>query len=214
MPRSLTCPALVVDLDGVLRHFDPAAPALAESRAALPAGVLHSFAFAPVLLEPALRGEVTDQEWRYCVAQELAALFGEAAAADAVTEWAAQRGDIDPEVLALVHRAAQAVPAVLFTNATTRLESDLTAAGLDGEFAAVVSSARTGAAKPDPAAFEAAERAVVGVAAGRTGPIVYVDDDAANVRAARSRGWRAWRFTDAARMRAFLERQRLLDSLS
>lgn len=214
MPRPLTCPALVVDLDGVLRHFDPAATALAESRAALPAGVLQSFAFAPVLLEPALTGAVTDQEWRYRVAQELAALFGEAAAADAVTDWAAQRGAIDAEVADLVNRAGHAVPVVLFTNATTRLEADLTAAGLDGEFAAVVSSARTGAVKPDAAAFKAAERAVAEVADGRAGPIVYVDDDAANVRAARARGWRAWRFTDAARMRAFLQRQRLLDPVS
>lgn len=214
MPRPPTCPALVVDLDGVLRRFDPAATALAESRAALPPGVLHSFAFAPALLEPALTGAVTDQEWRYRTAQELAALFGEAAAADAVTEWAAERGAIDAEVAALVHRARNTVPVVLFTNATTRLEADLTAAGLDAEFAAVVSSARTGAVKPDSAAFEAAEQAVAGVAGGRTGPIVYIDDDAANVGAARSRGWRAWRFTDAARMRNFLERQRLLASVS
>ena len=210
MPRPPTCPALVVDLDGVLRRFDPAATALAERRAALPAGVLDSFAFAPLLLEPALTGAATDSQWRYRVAQELAGLFGDGAAADAVTEWAAQRGEIDPEVLGLVRRVARAVPVVLFTNATTRLEADLSAAGLDDEFAAVVSSARVGAVKPAAAAFEAAEAAVARVAAGRTGPIVYIDDSTANVTAARARGWRAWRFTDAARMRAFLLRQRLI----
>jgi putative hydrolase of the HAD superfamily len=183
--RPPTCPALVIDLDGVLRSFDPAVTALIEDRAGLPAGVIGSFAFHPQLLDPAITGAMADELWRYRVAEELAGLFGDGAAADAVTEWAAYRGEIDPDVLGLVRRVT--VPVVLLTNATTRLEADLSAAGLDGEFAAVVSSARTGVVK-----------------------IVYIDDDAGHIRAARARGWRVWRFTGADRMRAFLDRQHLL----
>lgn len=207
MPESQNCCALVVDLDGVLRRFDPAAGIRLERRLGLPAGIVTSFAHAAQLLEPALTGAISDATWRYRVAEELAALFGDAPAAEAVTAWAAERGEIDAAVLGLV--SAVSVPVVLFTDATTRLESDLAAAGLDGAFAAVVSSARTGVTKPDPAAFAAAEQAVARV--GRSsGPIAYVDDSAANVAAARARGWRAWRFTDVPRMRGFLDRHRLL----
>jgi putative hydrolase of the HAD superfamily len=206
--RPPTCPALVIDLDGVLRSFDPAVTALIEDRAGLPAGVIGSFAFHPQLLDPAITGAMADELWRYRVAEELAGLFGDGAAADAVTEWAAYRGEIDPDVLGLVRRVT--VPVVLLTNATTRLEADLSAAGLDGEFAAVVSSARTGVVKPDERAFAAAEQVVTRISPDRTGPIVYIDDDAGHIRAARARGWRVWRFTGADRMRAFLDRQHLL----
>ena len=138
-------------------------------------------------------------------------MFGDDTAAAAITEWAALRGEIDAAVLALVVGVSRHTPTVLFTNATTRLESDLTAAGLDGAFTAVVSSARTGFVKPDRRAYAAAEQALEPDRdPHRDGRIGYVDDDPANVAAARERGWDAWLFTGVADLRAWLAERGLV----
>lgn len=59
----------------------------------------------------------------------------------------------------------------------------------------VFSSGRIGAAKPDPGFFAEIER-WAGLAPGR---ILLVDDVAANVAAARARGWQGFHFTPATR---------------
>lgn len=206
--------ALVIGLDGVIRRFDPAADAGVEARFDLPAGAINRAVHSPGLLRAAVTGKITDQQWRDGVARALAGSVGSEAATAAVAAWSADRGRIDPEVMGLARRVAVFTPVVLFTNATNRLEGDLQAAGLTGEFAAVVSSARIGAAVPSAAAFAAAELAVAAaVTAGLgvgAGPVVYVDDDFHHITAARRHGWEASQFTDAAGLRGLLDAHGLL----
>ena len=65
--------ALLIDLDGVVRVFDPAVAAAAERRHDLPDGELCGVAFAWGRLRPAIAGECTHEEWLDSIVTELAA---------------------------------------------------------------------------------------------------------------------------------------------
>ncbi|MGW7365885.1 hypothetical protein ACWGI8_21200 [Streptomyces sp. NPDC054841] len=62
--------AVLCDVDGVLRHW-PAADTLEQAHG-LPVGALAGAAFAPARLQPAITGEITDEQWRSAVAADLA----------------------------------------------------------------------------------------------------------------------------------------------
>ena len=205
-----TVAALVIDLDGVIRRSDRGATAAVEAEFGLPAGAIGRSAHAPQLRRSVVTGAITDATWRRRVQADLAGLVGEQTAVAAVAEWTAQRGAVDTAVMGLVRRVAFCTPVVLFTNATSRLDGDLAAAGLTGEFAAVVSSARTGVSIPSSAAFAAAEQAVARVAEHRAEPIVYVDDNPSHVTAARRRGWTARTFSGATDLRRLLDAHGLI----
>jgi putative hydrolase of the HAD superfamily len=184
---------LVMDLDVVIRHWDEGYLAEAEEALGLPAGALGAVAFAPERLEPAMRGDVSFEEWSASVGEAVAAAHG--VAADTVAKaFAEARWDIDDAVLAVVDRVRQRVPVALLSNASSRLVEDLQRAGLADRFDAVIGSADIGRCKPDPEAFAAAADRL-GVAPERC---LMVDDLAENVEGARAAGMQAVRFTGLA----------------
>lgn len=185
----MTACALLIDFDGVIRHF----PRLSElERAAgLPDGAVHAAAFAPERVGAAVRGTVSDDQWRAQVALDLAQRFPGARADEAVRGWSESAGELDSAVLALVAQARRHVRVVLVTNATTRLGSDLARLGLTQAFDAVVSSAEVGTAKPDAGIFHAA----LARAQAEAGHALFVDDALRNVAAARALGIDSLHFT-------------------
>jgi putative hydrolase of the HAD superfamily len=190
---------LLLDLDGVLRRWPPV-DAAAEDAAGLPRGCLHAAAFDPAVLEPAVTGRITDEEWRRSVGDVLAAEYGAAAADRALEVWSATPGELDADVLAILDDLRPDVRVVLATNATTRLRHDLARLGLADRFAAIASSAEIGAAKPASAFFDAA-LALVGAEPAQA---LYVDDTAANIEAADALGIDALLFSDPAVLRDWL----------
>lgn len=195
--------ALLVDLDGVLRHFDPAIGADIERRYGLPEGVLVGTALRWPLLRPAVTGRITHEQWLDAVADELAGVGAAggtgtgAAAGDpeaarkAVAEWAAHRGTVDTDALAFVREVRAAGRRVgLATNSTDALEVDLAGLGLVGEVDVVINSAVVGVPKPAKEYFAQACLAV------GTPPaqVLYVDDTDRHVRGARVAGLSAYRW--------------------
>jgi putative hydrolase of the HAD superfamily len=182
--------ALLIDLDGVLRLWDPAVPAAVEEKYGLAPGVLLSTAMAWELYRPAVAGEITDEQWMGLVASRLPLSADEAAAA--VAEWQTHRGYVDDEVLAFVREVrAAGLPIGLATNATDRLRGDLAALGLDGEFDAVLSSWELKVHKPAPEFFERACEAL-GL---EPHWVMYIDDDDRAIRGARASGLPALRWS-------------------
>jgi putative hydrolase of the HAD superfamily len=180
--------ALLVDMDGVLRRWDPAVPAAIESEYGLPAGALLDTAMAWHRLRPAITGEITDAEWVSDVASYLEA-------PSAVAKWQEYRGEVDQDVLAFVREVrALGVPVGLAANATDRLDADLDLLGLTGSFDVVVNSSVVGAHKPAREFFAAACTAL------RTPPdrVLLIDDSDRSVRGARVAGLLAYRWTDPA----------------
>jgi len=192
--------AVVVDLDGVLRRWDPAVLAGAEAAFGLPAGALGAVAFAPALLSAAVTGRISDAAWREQVVEQLAGRFGRAAAVGAVARWSASAGEVDPEVLAVVRGLRVRCRVGLLSNATTRLRGDLARSGLAGEVDEVFGTAELGVAKPDPAVFRVV-CAGLGVEPGRCG---FVDDTAGHVAAAGAVGLVGHRYVPPAGLVGFL----------
>ena len=180
--------ALLCDVDGVVRRWDTGAVAALERKHGVPEGTVLAIAFKDELLRPALTGEVSDDEWRRNVAVELLPTYGVEVAADLVAGWSESVGAVDEDVLAvLAELRAGGVRVGLVSNATTRLESDLDALGLADGVDAVVSSARLGTTKPEPALYFAAAQ-LVGTDVERC---LFVDDTAVNVEVARAVGMQA-----------------------
>ncbi|RZU49787.1 putative hydrolase of the HAD superfamily [Krasilnikovia cinnamomea] len=182
--------ALLIDLDGVLRRWDPAVPAAVEQKYGLSSGALMSTAFTWDLLRPAVAGELTDAEWMSLVADRLPLSAQDARAA--VAEWQTHRGTVDPEVLAFVREArAAGRPVGIATNATDRLRDDLAALGLADEVDLVVSSWELRIHKPAPEYFARAA-AAVGL---EPQWILFVDDDDRTIRGARAAKLLAYRWS-------------------
>jgi putative hydrolase of the HAD superfamily len=190
---------LVVDLDGVIRHWDPAHIPAVEERLGLPSGSLGPVAFAEDRLDRAMDGRLPFEAWCAEIGDELAS--GHGADAGAVAEaWAEAGWDIDLEMVDLVAEVRRVVPVALLSNASTRLAADLERSGLGDAFDAVVGSADLRAAKPSRAAFAAAAGAI-GVPLERC---LFVDDTVGHVEAARALGMRAAVFEGADALRDLL----------
>lgn len=142
------------------------------------------------------RSRVTAEQWlalgtgRADLVEVLAAAMQDRDLAGRLVEYGmASETHIDPVVLADVQRLrAKGMRVYLATNQESRraayLMDDL---GLAGRVDGILHSAALGARKPDSAFFAAATRA----ANAALQDIVFIDDNAGNVDAARRFGWRA-----------------------
>ncbi|MGO1001185.1 HAD family hydrolase [Lysobacter sp. CA196] len=191
---------LLLDFDGVLRQWPDCDDAI-EIAHGLPVGSLRRIAFVPALLDQALAGRITDEQWREQVAERLRATYPGSAAEAAVGQWSQPCGQLDTEVMALLDACRPDLRLVLVSNATTRLARDLQTLGLSERFDAVVNSSELGMIKPEPEIFRAAF-ARAGVEARQA---LFVDDDADNVAAAVELGAHGLRYRDCAGLRSWLE---------
>lgn len=174
--------ALLIDLDGVIRHWPPDDPEF-EVQFGVSLAEIKKTAFSKSLLIPAITGQVTDEEWRERIALQLAG-EGFELAENAVRAWSQGSGEVDLEMLERVQSLRQKLKVVLVTNATTRLERDLASLGLSESFDLVINSSRVGFAKPNPEVFNAALKS----AGAEVEEALFVDDTLANVKAAQALG--------------------------
>jgi putative hydrolase of the HAD superfamily len=182
--------ALLIDLDGVLRRWDPAPMIAVELEYGLKPAALLETAMSWDIYRPAMTGELTDAEWMGLVAQRLP-LEPDAAAA-AVADWQRHRGEVDQDALAFIRGVrAAGRPVGLATNATDRLRGDLDALGLTAEFDVIISSAEQRVHKPAPEYFQRACE-LIGMPPGQ---ILFVDDDDRVIRGARAAGLYGYRWT-------------------
>lgn len=187
--------AMLVDLDGVVRRWDPAVAAGVEKKYDLPPGALTDTAFDWPRLRAVVTGAADHDAWLAEIADVLAERIGAEQARAAVSEWQAYRGEVDVDVVAFVREVrAAGLPVGLVANGTDRLDGDLATIGLTGEFDVVVNSAVLGVHKPAPEFFARACEAV-GVPAEW---VLFVDDDDRAVRGARAARLPAYRWTGPA----------------
>lgn len=183
--ETLPFDAVLCDFDGVVHVWDPDGMNALDRAWGLAEGTLAGVAFESELLLAAVTGQLSDEQWRLRIADDLAPVCGSAGRArDLVAAWNTLTGQVDPDVMDVLAQVRRTVPVVLVSNATTRLESYLAEVGLSEAFDAVVNTSRVGVAKPDPRVFELAARRV-GVEAGRC---LFVDDTVGHVVAAREAG--------------------------
>ncbi len=174
--------ALLIDLDGVIRHWPQDDPSFVD-RFGVSLAEIKRTAFSESLLLPAITGQVTDEEWRESIALHLEG-EGFERAKEAVSTWSAAAGVVDHKILERMQSLRHKLKVVLVTNATTRLDMDLAALGLSESFDSVINSSRVGFAKPSQEIFQAALNCV----GARAKEALFVDDTLANVTAAQALG--------------------------
>jgi putative hydrolase of the HAD superfamily len=185
--------ALLMDFDGVLRHWDPSVTDTVERKYALPTGALLAKAMEWSRVQPAITGQISHAEWMADVVRALGESTGDPEKARAaVEEWESYRGAVDPEVLGFIREMrGRGVRVALATNATDMLDADLAALNLVDEVDVVVNSSVVRVHKPTKEYFHEACRAV------RALPkqVLFVDDSDRSVRGARAAGLSAHRWT-------------------
>ena len=183
---------VLTDLDGVIRRWPDSLLDSVEDTYGLARGSLARAAFDKTVLSDAITGRVTDSEWRKRVVGRLASQTDPATAAAAVAAWSSSPGVVDTAALRVLQTARSVAALGLVTNATTRLDDDLSRLGLDDAFDCIVNSSDIGCAKPSRCFFEhAAQRC----GCDRT-EVIFVDDRAENVDAAIEFGYRGHRYRD------------------
>jgi putative hydrolase of the HAD superfamily len=138
---------VLLDLDGVVRHYDPAHVIAVEQRHGLDQGTLIEAGFLPHVLEPVITGKTTRAAW---VAQ-ICDLVGNPTA---VQEWLSERGQIDWDLMEIVDELRrQGTTVAVLTNGTDTTSAEVKRFGIADRFDAVFNSAEIGFAKPDGRAF-------------------------------------------------------------
>ena len=175
---------ILFDLDGVIRHFDPAVLARIEIDFGIEEGLLPTEAFQGPRFEAVIRGDMTRSTW----VEEVGIAAGSTAAAH---KWLANRGTLDPTMTAIIAdlRNAGQRTAIL-TNGTDTINDVLRDLGIDDLVERTFCSAFIGNAKPEAAAFIHVCEAM----SVHPTSVIFFDDTELNVEGARQLGITAYFF--------------------
>lgn len=172
-------------------------------RLGLDIGTLFSWAFSQEFLSPAITGIISHEEWSERVKAKLTHLYGEAIANQLITAWQAASWEINTDFLRDLKQLTSTFKLVLVTNATSRLDSDLSKAGLESTFDAVVNSSKIHVAKPELKFFGKA----LSIAGSQATHSIFIDDSRDNINAARSIGIDSIHHKNTGETLAFIQRQ-------
>ncbi len=187
------------DFDGVLRNWDYDMYGI-EEKFGIPLDAVREAAFAKDSVDPAIRGEITDERWRSNVSKLLSIRFPDKDATGATKFWNSRIGELVPEVHSLVEECKSSVKVALFTNATTKLNHDLEALGILDLFDYVVNASEIGSIKPEPEIYLQALK----IAGIESHEAFFTDDKDAHIEPAISLGWTGHVFENASGLRAAL----------
>ncbi|GAA0437302.1 HAD family hydrolase [Leifsonia naganoensis] len=185
---------VLFDLDGVIRHFDPAHAVDIEERHGLAAGTLESIAFAKPLIDDVTTGRISRAEWLCQVGDTV----GSAAA---VAEWGRQPTVVDETVLELSDELRSlGLRTAVLTNGTDTIRAEIAAMGIGDLFDAFFNSAEIGFVKPDVRAF----RHVLDALAVGAEDVFFTDDSASKLEGADSLSIRTHLFAGVDDLRGHL----------
>lgn len=187
------------DFDGVLRHWDPGIYGI-EEKFGIPLEAVQQAMFSKDSVDPAVLGEITDEQWRLNVASTLSGLYPDHDAKGVVKHWSSFTGELVPEVLSIIKECKKVAKVALFSNATSRLDQDLEALGIADLFDCVVNASEVGAKKPEPEIYHHA----VKLAGVQPKESFFVDDREHMVATAVQLGWTAYLFGNADGLRSAL----------
>lgn len=192
--------AVVFDLDGVVRHFDPDHVRAIERGHGIADGAIEAFAFAQPHIEAVTTGRISRSAWVEMIARHI----GSAAAA---AEWGSQPSQVNPNILQLAAELREAgVVTAILTNGTDNIPAEVAELGLVSHFDPIFNSAAIGCIKPDKRVF----LHVLDQLGLEAHEVFFTDDSERNVQAARSCGMHAHHFTGIDSLCAALARFELL----
>lgn len=176
---------ILSDLDGVIRNFPVERDSAIEEKYNLPTGSLHKAAFENPKLDQAIRGLITDEEWRRSILANLAMISDASSARKAFIEWNEFSGLVDYEYLNFLDENFVNLPVVVLTNATKRLKADLAKLDIENWFFRVFNSADIGLCKPEKTIFEHVLRELY----CKPSEVLFIDDSLSHVQVAKEMGF-------------------------
>jgi putative hydrolase of the HAD superfamily len=186
--------AVVLDLDGVLRHFDPEASADIERRHALELGTLMAAAFADPGISDVTTGRITRDEW-------VSGIGDAVGAPAAASEWADWPPEVDLAMLDLADELrARGLTVAVLTNGTNTIAEEVAEQGIACRVDHVFNTAEIGHAKPDVRAF----RHVLDVLDLPGEAVFFTDDSPGKLAGAVELGMHAHVFVGLPDLRATL----------
>lgn len=186
--------AVLFDLDGVVRHFDPENVSSIERAHELEPGSIEAIAFAPHHLEQVTTGRISRREWVERIGEEL----GNAEAADG---WGSQPFRVDEEVLGLLDELrAGGIRTAILTKGTDTIPAEVASMNLGAKFEAVFNSAEIGWTKPDTRPFQH----VLDAMELAPQEVFFTDDSVGKLAGAESLGMPTHHFTGVAGLREAL----------
>lgn len=194
--------AVLFDMFGVIARVQSAeAMAALEEVAGVDGGRFWESYWA--LRFPYDRGDVTGPAYWRAVGEQLGTVFGERRTAELIAADLASWSEVDEEsVELLAELAGRGVTLGLLSNVPEEIAAHYESTHeWFRRFQVVGLSCRIRSAKPEPAAYEWC-RNELGLPAGE---ILFVDDRASNVDAARATGMRGHLFTTVSTLRAALD---------
>lgn len=192
--------AVVFDLDGVVRHFDPDHVRAIERRHGIAEGAIEFFAFAQPQIEDVTTGRISRAAWVEMIARHV----GSAAAA---AEWGSQPSRVDPNILQLAAELREAgIVTAILTNGTDTIPAEAAELGLVRHFDPIFNSAAIGYVKPDERVF----LHVLDHLGVEAHEVFFTDDSERKLHGARSCGMHVHHFTGIGPLRAALARHELL----
>lgn len=180
-----------IDFDGVIRHWLVSDVHEGETRLGLKEGTLHKTAFHPDFLLPVITGKQSHSQWMKDVCREIAAETNEVSVENLLKIWEGARWTIDYSLLSEIRNLFVNSKIALASNATDRLNNDLESSSLSGAFDFLLNSSEIGFAKPDSRFFEKA----LEICNCKPDQTLFIDDQQANVIAARKLGIQSILFT-------------------
>ncbi|MFQ3231877.1 HAD family hydrolase [Reinekea sp.] len=175
---------ILIDFDGVIRHWSNDELESVESNLGLDAGTLYSVAFKRDYLVPAITGKISHEQWLTNVAAKLTVMHNPEIAEQLITCWRSLKFKIDHDFLGEIKSRAPEASLVLVTNATSRLPFDLVKAKLKSAFDYVINSSDIKETKPNSGFF----KKTLSIIHQPVDNTIYIDDTLANVVTAQSMG--------------------------
>ena len=192
--------ALLIDFDGVLRHWPDDHANNVEAEFGLPPWTIAGIAFAPELVDASVSGSVTDEAWRANVAERIGLAHSPVDGQAVVDAWSESSGEIDSSALRVIESCRPSITVTLVTNATSRLPWDLDRLGLSETFDHIVNSSQVGFMKPAADIFAHALR----VSGASASTALFVDDKMENLKGAEQMGIASHLFESLEGLQSFL----------
>lgn len=187
------------DFDGVLRNWEYDWATIGDLYG-ISLDAFREVAFAPENVVPAVRGEITDEEWRANVGRILKTRFPGRDVEGALEFWSGRTGELAIEVLEIVRECKSKLPVALMTNATSKLNQDLESLCIADLFDHVINASEIGSVKPEPEIYLHALK----IARIDPHEAFFTDDMPENVEAAERLGYVGHVFETAEGLRSAL----------
>lgn len=193
---------ILIDFDGVIRHWRSNPIETTEKNLDLPSGTLFSVAFSSSQLLPAITGQQSHANWVSMVRERLSNKFDAAISDKLIDAWESTTAMIDHDFIKSIRLISPNSKLVLVTNATDKLLIDICDSNLEGSFDLIVNSSNILVAKPE-AEFFIKSIELVGC---NFNHCVFIDDTLENVRVAQELGIQSLHHTSVNGTLEFINR--------